>query len=150
MALEDHFKNIFDALVVIFDEDEEGRKFSVHGGEHKAKPEYPAVALYPGAKRTIKEHTGRRRKLPVKVWYDFEVYVFVDAYCEQLRALGSEGITKQLARVESILKKDANRTLGGTCAEIDWSDADFDTVEGKVDFCHFVLSCRRTETESNR
>lgn len=147
MSVTDHFKLIFDALCTIFETDAEGKKLHIQGGEHKSKKTYPALVVVPGKRRPVKEHTGRRRRIPIKVWYDFELYTFVDIHSEQNRALGSEGVTKQLARVLSVLQKSANKTISGTCEELDWGEADFDTLEGKVDFSHFILSCRRTEIE---
>ena len=145
----DHFKTIFDALVDIVKADSEARVFSVHGGEHHSKRSYPVILLVPATKRYIREGgpTGRRRKLPIQAWYDFDWYIFVDRRGEEERALGSKGITQHFAIVETMLKKDANRKVGGACLETDWSDPDFDTIDGKVDMCLFTFSCRRTETE---
>ena len=104
-----HFKIIFDRLKSMIEGTDYTKHIDVFGGEPNVRKRYPIVTILAARQRDVRqvEHVGRRRNLPMKVWYDFTISIAVRVHDLDTTAFGSEGITQQWMYMKRMLKEPA-------------------------------------------
>ena len=141
------FNTIWTAIKSKLAADASTTTLKIYAGEDPAKPTLPAVIGFPRKKRWVVEtNRDRRRKIPRKVWYEFDIVVAVSAKSGREAILfGTGSIEDWAEKVENVFQADG--TLGGVVYGLEWSEIAFEFRPGWLAIAAFRIACRLKETE---
>jgi hypothetical protein len=139
------FNTIWEAFKDVIEADADTKDLRIYAGEETAKPKLPCLVGFPRRKRWERPDTDRRRRLPRKVWYEFDIVILVSAKDREGVLFGDGSIEDWAEKVEDVMEQ--NGTLGGAVYGLNWSEVNFEFRPGFMAMAAISLATRLKETE---